>query len=73
MSQKTTHVFANHGMPLECDVYDRQDSTADDKPVFLFFHAGGLVGSGRDRLPPWLVQVSPFPRTWIPKQAQHRN
>ncbi|KAI9172546.1 Lipase 2 [Paramyrothecium foliicola] len=62
MLQKTTHAYANHGLLLECDVYADEVSSSD-KPVFLFFHAGGLVDWGRDTIPPWLVQVC-FQRKW---------
>lgn len=56
---KETHVFARHGgLDLECDVYS-PPQRAESSPVFLFFHSGGLVGGSKERVPPWLVQVSP--------------
>ena len=54
--RKITHQYAHHVIPLECDVYDAINY-ANDAPVFLFFHAGGLVGGSRTCVPPWLVQV----------------
>lgn len=54
--RKITHQYAHHDIPLECDVYDAINY-ANDAPVFLFFHAGGLVGGNRTCVPPWLVQV----------------
>jgi acetyl esterase/lipase len=57
MLQKLTQEFANHGMPILCDIYTDTDYPADT-PVVLYFHAGGLVGWGRTAVPPWLVQVS---------------
>lgn len=54
--RKITHQYAHYDIPLECDVYDAINY-ANDAPVFLFFHAGGLVGGNRTCVPPWLVQV----------------
>jgi acetyl esterase/lipase len=54
--RKSTHTYAHHDVPLLCDVYDAADYP-DESPVFLFFHAGGLVVGGRVFIPPWLVQV----------------
>ena len=51
-----TYVYAIHDIPLECNVYSNGDEPKDN-PVLLFFHAGGLVGGSRTRIPPWLVQV----------------
>jgi acetyl esterase/lipase len=63
MLNKVTEIYAINGaIPLECDIYTA-DSTPDDAPVFLFFHAGGLVCFGRDAIPPWLVQVC-YTRKW---------
>jgi acetyl esterase/lipase len=53
---KSTHVFAVHDIPLECDVYQASDYP-ESSPVLLFFHSGGLVTGGRQDIPPWLVQV----------------
>ncbi|OLN87581.1 hypothetical protein CCHL11_06108 [Colletotrichum chlorophyti] len=53
---KTTHVFARHIIPLECDVYSSKDYSASS-PVFLYFHSGGLVTGSRACVPPWLAQV----------------
>lgn len=58
MLTKTTRVYANHGMPLECDIYAAEDYP-NDTPVLVYFHPGGLVDWGRDVIPPWLVQVCP--------------
>ncbi|KAH7163412.1 Alpha/Beta hydrolase protein [Dactylonectria estremocensis] len=55
MLSKSTEVYANHGMPIECDIYSDSDYP-EDAPVFLYFHPGGLVDWGRDCLAPWLVQ-----------------
>lgn len=56
MLSKSTQVYANHGMPIECDIYSDSDYP-EDAPAFLYFHPGGLVDWGRDCLAPWLVQV----------------
>lgn len=56
MLEKITKVYADHGMPLECDVYTVA-APDPDAPVALFFHAGALSGWGRDCVPPWLAQV----------------
>ncbi|PNY26369.1 Uncharacterized protein TCAP_03701 [Tolypocladium capitatum] len=45
MLTRTTRVYANHGMPLECDIYAAEDYPKDT-PVFLYFHPGGLVDWG---------------------------
>ena len=57
---KSTHTFATHEIPLECDVYEAPDYPTDS-PVLLFFHSGGLVAGSRRNVPPWLVQVSFHP------------
>lgn len=57
MLSKSTEVYADHGMPIECDIYTSSDYPKD-APVFLYFHPGGLVDWGRDCLAPWLVQVT---------------
>lgn len=62
MIQKETKIYAHHGMDLTCDIYTR-DKTPTDAPVFLYFHPGGLVGWGRDVIPPWLVQMC-LHRNW---------
>jgi acetyl esterase/lipase len=54
---KSTHTFATHDIPLECDVY-QSDDYPKSSPVLLFFHSGGLVAGGRQDIPPWLVQVN---------------
>lgn len=59
MLEKITRVYANHGMPIECDIYTVAEPVPD-APVALFFHAGALTGWGRDCVPPWLVQVRLF-------------
>lgn len=63
---KSTHTFATHQLPLECDVYEAADYP-DDSPVLLFFHSGGLVGGSRADVPPWLVQVK---RISLPETSQ---
>ncbi|KAI1848128.1 hypothetical protein JX266_005841 [Neoarthrinium moseri] len=70
MLNKTTHQFAFHDIPLECDVYDADDYP-NTRPVFLFFHSGGLVGGARICLPPWLAQVC-FERQWPLISASYR-
>ncbi|UKZ91768.1 uncharacterized protein TrAFT101_006739 [Trichoderma asperellum] len=62
MVQKTTEEYANHGMPLKCDIYT-DDTYPKDAPVFLYFHPGGLVGGNRDLVAPWLVQTC-IQRKW---------
>lgn len=57
---KSTHTFATHEIPLECDVYEAPDYPKSS-PVCLFFHSGGLVTGGRWDIPPWLVQVRTLP------------
>lgn len=54
--RKTTQTFAVHQIPLQCDVYDVSDYSAES-PVFLFFHSGGLTAGAKTIVPPWLVQV----------------
>lgn len=54
---KSTHIYANHQIPLECDIYEASDYPSSS-PVVLFFHSGGLVFGGREDVPPWLVQAS---------------
>jgi acetyl esterase/lipase len=61
MLTKTAEVYAYHGLPLECDIYDAADYP-EDAPAVLYFHPGGLVDWGRDCLAPWLVQVGSPPR-----------
>ncbi|KAM3539054.1 hypothetical protein ARSEF1564_008019 [Beauveria bassiana] len=56
MLEKITKVYANHGMPIECDIYTPSEPVPD-APVALFFHAGALSGWGRDCVPPWLAQT----------------
>ncbi|KAL6907239.1 Alpha/Beta hydrolase protein [Trichoderma evansii] len=62
MVQKITEEYANHGMPLKCDIYT-DDNYSKDAPVFLYFHPGGLVDGNRDLIAPWLVQ-SCIQRKW---------
>lgn len=61
--RKITYQYAHHDIPLECDVYDATNYT-NDAPVFLFFHAGGLVWGDRTCVPPWLVQVRSSFHIW---------
>ncbi|CEJ59094.1 hypothetical protein PMG11_07730 [Penicillium brasilianum] len=68
--RKTTHQYAHHDIPLECDVYDAINY-ADDAPVFLFFHAGGLVGGNCSCVPPWLVQTC-YGQKWPLISASYR-
>ncbi|KAJ4144530.1 hypothetical protein LMH87_003411 [Akanthomyces muscarius] len=56
MLQKITKVYADHVMPIECDIYTVAEPVPG-APVALFFHAGALTGWGRDCVPPWLVQA----------------
>lgn len=70
MLSQTTHTFANHEVPLECDVYEADDYP-QSKPVFLFFHSGGLVGGARVCIPPWLAQVC-YQRKWSLISASYR-
>lgn len=56
MLNKTTTVYAHHGIDVECDIYQAA-GYAVDAPVFLFFHSGGLTNGHRAYIPPWLVQV----------------
>jgi acetyl esterase/lipase len=56
MLTKSTIVYANHQLPLECDVY-HSDDYPTSLPVVLFFHSGGLVGGARTDIPVWLAQV----------------
>ena len=67
---KSTHTITVHDMPLQCDVYDTPDYP-NDSPVFLFFHAGGLVCGARIIMPPWLVQLC-FRRKWPLVSASYR-
>ncbi|KAF4459460.1 hypothetical protein FALBO_13787 [Fusarium albosuccineum] len=69
MLSKSTHVYANHDIPVECDVYT-QDATSDTH-VFLYFHPGGLVGWGREFIAPWLVQAC-LQRKWTLISASYR-
>jgi acetyl esterase/lipase len=71
---RQTFTFATHKIPLECDVYSSSldsFSSSSTSPVFLFFHAGGLVGWARDCVPPWLVQVC-VQRKWLLISASYR-
>ncbi|KAF3385147.1 hypothetical protein F1880_002054 [Penicillium rolfsii] len=68
--RKTTHQYAHHDIPLECDVYDAINYD-NDAPVFLFFHAGGLVGGNRTLVPPWLVQTC-YDQNWPLISASYR-
>lgn len=52
-----TVTYAEHQIPLECDIYEAEDYPPAS-PVVLFFHSGGLVAGGRKDVPPWLVQAS---------------
>ena len=61
MLTKQTEIYANHTIPLPCDIYT-DASVARDDIAFLYFHPGGLVDWGRDCIAPWLVQVSPVLR-----------
>ncbi|KAH6989178.1 Alpha/Beta hydrolase protein [Ilyonectria sp. MPI-CAGE-AT-0026] len=70
MLSKSTEVYANHGMPIECDIYTSSDYP-EDAPVFLYFHPGGLVDWGRDCLAPWLVQAC-AQRKWPLISASYR-
>jgi acetyl esterase/lipase len=71
MLLKTTHVFAHHtGLDLPCDVYEAPNYPTST-PVFLFFHAGGLVAGSRENIPPWLVQVC-LERQWPLISAGYR-
>lgn len=54
---KSTHTFATHQIPLQCDVYEAADYPKDS-PVLLFFHSGALVGGSREDVHPWMAQVS---------------
>lgn len=55
--KRCTVTYAEHQIPLECDIYEAEDYPITS-PVVLFFHSGGLVAGGRQDIPPWLVQVS---------------
>jgi len=71
-----TFTYATHKVPLKCDVYSSSpdycsSSSSTTTPVFLFFHAGGLVGWARDCVPPWLVQVC-VERKWPLISASYR-
>ncbi|KAI0481936.1 Alpha/Beta hydrolase protein [Xylariaceae sp. FL0804] len=73
MLTQSTYTYATHEIPLECDVYapdDHYPETAD-APVFLFFHAGGLVGGARTCIPPWLAQVC-YQRRWVLVSPSYR-
>ncbi|OAA69703.1 pirin [Cordyceps fumosorosea ARSEF 2679] len=71
MLEKITKVYANHGMPIECDVYTAVPPAGPDVPVALFFHAGALTGWGRDCVPPWLVQAC-YKQRWPLISASYR-
>ncbi|KAJ5160599.1 uncharacterized protein N7482_007603 [Penicillium canariense] len=68
--RKTTHTYAHHSIQLDCDVFDAADYPID-APVFLFFHAGGLVGGNRTCVPPWLVQTC-YRQKWPLISASYR-
>lgn len=70
MMNRQTVTYANHEIPLECDVYS-SPTYPPDTPVFLFFHSGGLVGGARNCVPPWLVQVC-IQRQWPFISASYR-
>ncbi|KAI0474834.1 alpha/beta-hydrolase [Xylaria cf. heliscus] len=70
MLNRQTTTYANHQIPLECDVYSSPEYQLDT-PVFLFFHSGGLVGGARNCVPPWLVQVC-IQRQWPLISASYR-
>ncbi|GAW11795.1 hypothetical protein ANO14919_011470 [Xylariales sp. No.14919] len=67
---RLTFTYATHQIPLECDVYS-SSTYPPDSPVFLFFHAGGLVRGARNCVPPWLVQVCIY-RQWPLISASYR-
>ncbi|KAI8666932.1 hypothetical protein NCS56_00828200 [Fusarium sp. Ph1] len=69
MLTKSTHVYAHHGLPLECDVYT-QDA-ASDTHVFIYFHPGGLTDWGREFISPWFVQAC-LQRKWTLISASYR-
>ncbi|PQK14297.1 hypothetical protein BB8028_0004g12270 [Beauveria bassiana] len=70
MLEKITKVYANHGMPIECDIYTPSEPVPD-APVALFFHAGALSGWGRDCVPPWLAQTC-YKQKWPLISASYR-
>lgn len=70
MLTKSTHDYANHEIALKCDIYEA-DSYPSSNPVFLFFHSGGLVGGGRECVPPWVVQAC-MQRKWTLISASYR-
>ncbi|KAF8218334.1 Alpha/Beta hydrolase protein [Mycena galopus ATCC 62051] len=67
---KTTRLFATHQVPLDCDIYSAAHYPSDG-PVFLYFHAGGLVTGARSTVPPWLVQTC-HSRQWPLLSASYR-
>ncbi|KAI0454928.1 alpha/beta-hydrolase [Xylaria acuta] len=67
---RQTITYANHQIPLECDVYS-SPAYPSNTPAFLFFHSGGLVGGARNCVPPWLVQVC-LQRQWPLISASYR-
>ncbi|KAK1522624.1 uncharacterized protein CCOS01_10336, partial [Colletotrichum costaricense] len=67
---KTTLVFSQRTIPLECDVYSSTEYPLI-APVFLYFHSGGLVSGSRECVPPWLVQVC-FKNQWTLISASYR-
>ncbi|KAI3541573.1 hypothetical protein CSPX01_07381 [Colletotrichum filicis] len=67
---KTTLVFSQRTIPLECDVYSSVEYPLI-APVFLYFHSGGLVSGSRECVPPWLVQVC-FKNQWTLISASYR-
>ncbi|TQV94153.1 pirin [Cordyceps javanica] len=70
MLEKITKVYANHGIPIKCDIYTASEPVPD-APVALFFHAGALTGWGRDCVPPWLVQTC-YKQKWPLMSASYR-
>ncbi|KAH8168629.1 endomembrane protein 70-like protein [Sarocladium implicatum] len=63
--------FAHHdGVALACDIYS-SPKFPQNFPVFLYFHAGGLVGWNRRHVPPWLVQAC-HQRKWTLISADYR-
>ncbi|KAJ6781531.1 hypothetical protein PWT90_05018 [Aphanocladium album] len=70
MLKKITKVYANHGVPIECDIYTVAEPLPD-APVALFFHAGALSGWGRDCVPPWLAQTC-YRQKWPLISASYR-
>ncbi|KAI1170919.1 hypothetical protein F4777DRAFT_567469 [Nemania sp. FL0916] len=70
MMECQTVIYANYQIPLGCSIYS-SNVYPSDGPVFLYFHAGGLVGGARNCVPPWLVQVC-AQRQWPLISASYR-